>query len=68
MWVCVGVLGWGSGDWGEVQREIFEEVGRVGLEVFCFCGFFFVLFWFFLVFLPFLGALSRHMEVPRLGV
>ena len=25
-------------------------------------------FFFFFVFLPFLGLLSRHMEVPRLGV
>ena len=25
-------------------------------------------FFFFFVFLPFLGPLSRHMEVPRLGV
>ena len=25
-------------------------------------------FYFFFVFLPFLGPLSRHMEVPRLGV
>ena len=25
-------------------------------------------FFFFFVFLPFLGPLPRHMEVPRLGV
>ena len=27
-----------------------------------------VISFFFLVFLPFLGPLQRHMEVPRLGV
>ena len=27
-----------------------------------------LIFFFFLVFLPFLGPLPRHMEVPRLGV
>ena len=26
------------------------------------------IFFFFLVFLPFLGPLLRHVEVPRLGV
>ena len=31
----------------------------------CFCCWFFCLFF---VFLPFLGLLRQHMEVPRLGV
>ena len=30
--------------------------------------FIFILFYFIFVFLPFLGLLLRHMEVPRLGV
>ena len=30
--------------------------------------FFFFFFFFFFVFLPLLGPLPRHMEVPRLGV
>ena len=40
--------------------------GWVGV-VHCFYFFYFYLFFCF-VFLPFFGLLSRHMEVPRLGV
>ena len=29
---------------------------------------YFILFYFIFVFLPFLGPLPQHMEVPRLGV
>ena len=40
------------------------------LASFSFFFFFFLFFFFFsfFVFLPFLGPLPRHMEVPRLGV
>ena len=38
------------------------------LFIFYFILFYFILFIYFFVFLPFLGPLLRHMEVPRLGV
>ena len=47
---------------GTMTKDMLPSVIKVDL-------FIFILFYFiFLVFLPFLGALLWHMEVPRLGV
>ena len=59
---------------GRAGHLLFTEYPLVSFELYTMCshklGFYFCCFFIYLffLFLPFLGLLPQHMEVPRLGV